>query len=192
MRRKSAGWIRKTSMSASSSTHELRPATPADVPAITAIYGHYVLTHTATFELDPPDEDEMRARMTAIASARMPYWVAEDGGAVVGYCYVAPYRPRPAYRFTVENSVYVAPDRVGRGIGSGLLAKVVAECVPLGLREIVAVIGDSDNRPSIHLHRSAGFTDVGTLRNVGFKFDRWLDTVIMQRSLGDGTPGSCR
>jgi L-amino acid N-acyltransferase YncA len=179
-------------MSVSPSTHELRPATPADVPALTAIYGHYVRTHTATFALDPPDEDEMRARMTAIASAQMPYWVAEHVGAVVGYCYVAPYRPRPAYRFTVENSVYVAPDRVGRGIGTALLAKVVGECVPLGIREIVAVIGDSDNQPSIHLHRSAGFIDVGTLRNVGFKFDRWLDTVIMQRSLDGGPLDSSR
>jgi L-amino acid N-acyltransferase YncA len=173
-------------MSVSSANSGLRPAALADVPAITAIYGHYVRTHTSTFELDPPDEDEMRSRMNAIASVRMPYWVADDAGEVVGYCYVAPYRPRPAYRFTVENSVYVAPGRVGGGIGTALLAKVIDECVPLGLREIVAVIGDSANLPSIHLHRSAGFVDVGTLCNVGFKFDRWLDTVIMQRSLASG------
>lgn len=179
-------------MSPAAARHTLRPATPADVPAITAIYAHYVLTHTATFELDPPDESEMRSRMNAIAAVQMPYWVAEDAGDVAGYCYVAPYRPRPAYRFTVENSVYVAPGQVGRGVGTALLAKVIDECEPMGLREIVAVIGGSDNLRSIHLHRSAGFVDVGTLRNVGFKFDRWLDTVIMQHSLVGGAPDSSR
>jgi L-amino acid N-acyltransferase YncA len=180
------------SSSSSSSDPALRPATTADLPAITAIYGHYVRTHTATFELDPPDVAEMSARMSAIAAVGMPYWVAESADEVVGYCYVAPYRPRPAYRFTVENSVYVAPDRVGRGIGRALLAKVIDECAPLAIREIVAVIGGSDNQASIHLHGSAGFIEIGTLRNVGFKFDRWLDTVLMQRSLGGGTPDSSR
>lgn len=161
----------------------IRPATAADVGAVTAIYGHYVRTHTATFELDPPDEAEMAARMRAVVDAGLPYWVAEKDGAVAGYHYVAPYRPRPAYRFTVENSVYIAPEHVGAGMGRALLARAIADCTALGLREIVAVIGDSDNQPSIRLHRGAGFAHVGTLRNVGFKFERWLDTVIMQRSL---------
>jgi phosphinothricin acetyltransferase len=161
----------------------LRLAGPADVARITAIYAHYVRTHTATFELDPPDEAEMAARMRSIVEAGLPYWVAETMGAVAGYCYVGPYRPRPAYRFTVENSVYVAPEHVGRGLGTALLARTIADCVSLGLREIVAVIGDSANEASIRLHRSAGFVHVGTLRDVGFKFERWLDTVIMQRSL---------
>ena len=166
----------------SGKTFSLRRADLTDLPAITAIYGHYVRTHTATFELDPPDEGEMEVRMRSIGDAGLPYWVAEKSG-VVGYCYVAPYRPRPAYRFTVENSVYIAPEHVGGGIGRALLAQTIEDCIGLGLREIVAVIGDSANQPSIRLHRGAGFVHVGTLRDVGFKFERWLDTVIMQRSL---------
>jgi phosphinothricin acetyltransferase len=160
-----------------------RPAVPADVGAITAIYEHYVLTHTATFEIDPPDEVEMAARMRAVVEAGLPYRVAEKAGRVVGYCYLGPYHRRRAYRFTVEDSVYVAPEEVGRGIGRTLLARAIEDARALGFREIVAIIGDSENEPSIRLHRGAGFAHVGTLRDVGFKFERWLDTVIMQRSL---------
>lgn len=162
----------------------LRPATATDVGAITEIYRHYVRTHTATFEIDPPDEAEMTARMRRISSANLPYWVAERLSEVIGYCYVSPYHLRLAYQFTVEDSVYVRPEHVAKGVGAALLARVIAACAERGYREVIAIIGDSDNQPSIKLHRGAGFTHVGTLKNIGFKFDRWLDTVIMQRSLG--------
>lgn len=162
----------------------VRPATPADIPAITSIYRHYVLTHTSTFEIEPPDEAEMLARMNRICEAQLPYLIAQRNAQVLGYCYVTPYRPRAAYRHTVENSVYVAPDAVGGGIGRALLAKILSVCADRGYREMIAVIGDSANDASIALHRKAGFVDVGTLRNVGYKFNRWLDTVLMQRTLG--------
>lgn len=161
----------------------LRLATPADVPAITAIYGHYVRTHTATFEIDPPDEAEMARRMGVIRDAGLPYWVAAFGPEVAGYCYAGRYHARAAYRFTVEDSIYIAPDRVGRGIGRALLAQVLDQCGALGVRQVVAIVGDSANQPSIRLHEAASFRRVGTLQSVGFKFDRWLDTVILQRSL---------
>ena len=161
----------------------IRPVASTDMPQIAAIYGHYVLTHPAIFEIEPPDAAEMAARMDKIAAARLPYWVAEQEQRVVGYCYVTPYRPRAAYRHTVENSVYVSPDTVAAGIGSTLLQKVMDECARQGYREVIAVIGDSANVPSIRLHQKAGFVHIGTLRNVGHKFDRWLDTVIMQKTL---------
>ena len=161
----------------------IRPAVADDIPAITAIYEHYVLTHPATFEVEPPDAVEMAARMEKIVVAQLPYFVAEQDSRVIGYCYVTPYRPRVAYRHTVENSVYVAHDAVAGGIGSKLMAKVMEECARQGYREIIAVIGDSANEPSIRLHRKAGFVHIGTLRNVGLKFGRWLDTVIMQKTL---------
>jgi L-amino acid N-acyltransferase YncA len=160
-----------------------RPAHANDVTAITALYRHYVLTHTATFEIEPPDETEMADRVRKIQDAHLPYLVAQDDGLIVGYAYVTPYRPRAAYRYTVENSVYVAPDRVGRGIGRVLLDELLAIVRKDGYREVIAVIGDSANLPSIALHRRAGFADVGTMVNVGYKFERWLDTVIMQRTL---------
>jgi L-amino acid N-acyltransferase YncA len=163
---------------------EIREAGEADLPQITAIYAHYVRTHTATFEIDPPDEAEMRKRWSSIRAAGLPYLVAERDGRVLGYCYVTMYRPRPAYRRTVENSVYVAPDCAHRGVGRSLLEKVISACEQAGYREVIAVIGDSGNQASIGLHAKLGFVHVGTLRNVGFKFDRWLDSVIMQRSLG--------
>jgi phosphinothricin acetyltransferase len=169
--------------STASETVAIRPATLADVGAITAIYAHYVLTHTATFEIEPPDEAEIAARMRNVLDRKLPYWVGERSGAVIGYCYMDLYRSRPAYRHTVEDSIYVAPDQVGRGAGRQLLAQAIASCAAQGYREIVAVIGDTANEPSIRLHRSAGFAHVGTLTNVGYKFDRWLDTVVMQRSL---------
>lgn len=161
-----------------------RPAAPADVAAITLIYRHYVLTHTSTFEIEPPDEIEMLSRMNRITQARLPYWIAEQNAQVLGYCYVTPYRPRAAYRHTIENSVYIAPDVVGRGIGRILLSRVLDLCAEQGYREVIAVIGDSANEPSIALHRAVGFVAVGTFRNVGYKFDRWLDTVLMQKTLG--------
>ena len=162
---------------------QIRDVTAADVPAITAIYRHYVLTHTSTFEIEPPDAAEMATRMQRILAAKLPYLVAEIDAEIAGYCYVTPYRPRAAYRFTIENSVYVAPTATARGIGRALLSETLRIVTELGYREVIAVIGDSANVASISLHRKAGFVDVGTLRNVGFKFDRWLDTVLMQRSL---------
>jgi L-amino acid N-acyltransferase YncA len=167
----------------------VRPATDADVPSITAIYGGYVRTHLATFELDAPGHDEMAARMNAIVTAGLPYLAGEIDGQVVGYCYASPFRPRPAYHFTLETSIYVAPGQLGLGIGRRLLQQLVTACDEAGYRELIAAIGDSSNQRSIRVHRSAGYQHVGTYRNVGFKFDRWVDVVLMQRSLREREPG---
>ena len=164
----------------------IRPATPADIPAITRIYAHAVRHGTASFELEPPDEAEMARRQRALLDGGYPYLVAEIGGAVAGYAYAGPYRARPAYRFSVENSIYIAPDMHRRGIGRVLLERLIAECETRGYRLMIAVIGDSAQTPSIALHRAAGFALVGALEGVGYKFDRWLDTVLMQRPLGQG------
>jgi phosphinothricin acetyltransferase len=164
----------------------IRPATPSDIPAITRIYGHAVRHGTASFELDAPDEAEMARRQRALLDGGYPYLVVEIDGAVAGYAYAGPYRARPAYRFSVENSIYVAPDAHRRGIGRLLLERLIAECETRGYRLMIAVIGDSAQVPSIALHRAAGFKLVGALEGVGYKFDRWLDTVLMQRPLGKG------
>jgi L-amino acid N-acyltransferase YncA len=164
-------------------TFHTRPARHGDIGAITEIYRHYVLTHTATFEIEPPDEAEMWTRMQKIVAGGLPYLAAERGDKLVGYCYATPYRPRAAYRHTIEDSVYVAPDSVGLGVGRTLLHEALAACRASGHREVIAIIGDSANTPSIALHQRAGFVHVGTLVNVGFKFNRWLDTVIMQKTL---------
>jgi len=166
---------------------EIRPTTPADLPAITEIYQHAVLYGTATFELIPPDLAEITRRFGALMDGGFPYLVAALEGRVVGYAYAGPYRPRPAYRFSVENSVYVAPEAHRRGIGRVLLDRLIAECEARGYRLMIAVIGDSAQTPSIELHRAAGFKMVGALEGVGYKFDRWLDTVLMQRPLGKGS-----
>ena len=168
------------------SPFSIRAATPADIPAITRIYGHAVRHGTASFELEPPDEAEMTRRMGALVDAGYPYLVAESG-VVAGYAYAGAYRARPAYRFSVENSIYVAPEAHRRGIGRALLERLIAECEARGYRLMIAVIGDSAQAPSIELHRAAGFKLVGALEGVGYKFDRWLDTVLMQRALGQGT-----
>ncbi|MBS9477796.1 GNAT family N-acetyltransferase [Ancylobacter radicis] len=174
----------------SPSTLLVRDATEADMAAVQAIYAHHVLTGTASFEEVPPTLAEMMARRAAVRSHGLPYLVAEvagePGGAVVGYCYATPYRPRPAYRHTLEDSVYVAPDQAGRGIGSALLAALIARCEAGPWRQMVAVIGDSGNAGSIALHARHGFSHVGVLRDVGFKFGGWLDSVLMQRPLGEG------
>jgi phosphinothricin acetyltransferase len=164
----------------------VRPATPADIPAIARIYAHSVRAGTASFELEPPDEAEMTRRMRALLDGGFPYFVAENGGAVVGYAYAGPYRTRPAYRFTVEDSIYIDPAAQRRGVGRALLDRLIDESARRGFRLMVAVIGDSAQLPSIELHRAAGFEMVGTFRNIGFKFDRWLDSVLMQRALGEG------
>lgn len=164
----------------------IRPAQPEDIPAIAAIYAHAVRHGTASFEIAPPDQTEMRRRQRALLDGDFPYLVADLDGAVAGYAYAGPYRPRPAYRFSVEDSVYVAPDRHGHGIGRALLGRLIAESERRGFRQMIAVIGDSAQAGSIALHRACGFQDVGTLRSVGFKFDRWIDSVLMQRPLGPG------
>lgn len=165
----------------------IRSATPADLPAITAIYDHAVRFGTATFELTPPDLAEMTRRYEALMAGGFPYVVAESDGAIAGYAYAGPYRPRPAYRFTVENSVYLDPAAHRRGIGTLLLRDLIAACEAKGYRQMIAVIGDSANAGSIGVHRRTGFTMIGTHPHVGFKFGRWLDTVMMQRSLGEGS-----
>jgi L-amino acid N-acyltransferase YncA len=163
----------------------IRAAVAADIPAITRIYAHAVRFGTASFELEPPDETEMARRQRTLIDDGFPYLVAEADGAVVGYAYAGPYRTRPAYRFSVENSVYVAPEAHGRGIGRALLDRLIAEATARGFRQMIAVIGDSDQAASIALHHAAGFRHVGTIAAVGFKHDRWLDSVLMQRELGE-------
>jgi phosphinothricin acetyltransferase len=164
----------------------VRDATDADMPAIQAIYAHHVLHGVASFEEVPPTLDEMARRRTAVLEAGLPYLAAEVDGAVVGYAYATLYRPRPAYRHTIEDSVYVAPGLGGRGIGRALLRALIERCERGAWRQMLAVIGNSGNAGSIGVHRSCGFELVGTLRSVGFKHGRWVDTVLMQRALGDG------
>jgi len=164
----------------------VRPATPADIPAITAIYRHAVLHGTASFEIEPPDEAEVLRRYEAVVGGGYPYFVAEIDGKVVGYAYANAYRTRPGYRFTVEDSVYISPDAQGKGIGGALLAALIDASTKAGFRLMVAVIGDSRHYASITLHRSAGFTFAGTIHSVGYKFGRWLDSVTMELPLGVG------
>jgi len=164
----------------------IRPATPEDIPAITEIYRPVVLTGTASFELEPPSVDEVRRRFETITSGGYPYLVAEHEGAVIGYSYASAYRTRPGYRFSVEDSVYVVEGQQGKGVGRALLSRLIEECTARGYRQMVAIIGDSAQWASIGLHRKLGFTFVGTLHSIGYKHGRWLDTVIMQRTLGEG------
>ena len=170
----------------------IRPATPADIPAITAVYAEAVRLGTASFELDAPDEAEMRDRMQSLLAGGFPYLVAFRDGDLLGYAYAGPYRLRPAYRFAVEDSIYIAPGVQGAGVGRQLLAVLIAECEQRGFRQILAVIGDGANAASIALHRAAGFRMVGTFTDVGYKFGRWLDSVMMQRALGDGASSAPR
>lgn len=164
----------------------IRPAHEEDLAAITAIYADAVINGTASFELEPPDLAEMKSRRAALIDKGFPYLVAERADHIVGYAYAGPYRPRPAYAFTVEDSIYVAPDAHRSGAGRALLAKLISTCEEKGFRQMVAVIGDSLSAASIGLHQHMGFAHVGTVRNVGFKKGRWLDQVIMQKSLGAG------
>jgi L-amino acid N-acyltransferase YncA len=165
---------------------QLRSARADDAAAIAAIYAGHVLHGTATFELVPPDAAEMAARMRAIADAGQPWIVATRDARLIGYAYAGPYRMRPAYRYTTEDSIYLAPDAVGQGIGRRLLDALLDACEKRGDRQMIAVIGDSHNAASVGVHAAAGFTHVGVLRGAGRKFDRWVDVVLMQRALGDG------
>ncbi len=164
----------------------IRPAAAPDTGAIARIYAHAVRFGTASFELEPPDEAEMARRQRAFVEAGYPYLVAQADGAILGYAYAGPYRARPAYRWSVENSVYVDPEAQRRGIGRALIEELIAEAERRGFRQMIAVIGDSEQVASIALHRAAGFHLIGTLEAVGFKHGRWLDTVLMQRALGPG------
>jgi L-amino acid N-acyltransferase YncA len=168
------------------SSIEIRPTVATDLPAITDIYEHAVRFGTATFELIPPDLAEMTQRFEALIEDGFPYFSAALDGRVVGYAYAGAYRPRPAYRFTVENSVYLQPSVRRRGIGGQLLQRLIHECEARGFRQMIAVIGDSTNAASIGVHSKCGFQMIGTHPNVGFKFGRWLDTVMMQLELGEG------
>lgn len=172
-------------------TLRIRPSTDADIATIAAIYGHHVLHGTASFETEAPDIEEMRRRRADILAKGYPYIVAEDGeGGVIGYAYVSAYRPRAAYRNTVENSIYIRHDAARRGIGRLLLTELILRCEALGLRQMIAVVGDSANIASVRLHEALGFRLIGTLASVGRKHGRWLDSVLLQRALGegDGTP----
>ncbi len=164
----------------------IRDSRPSDVPAICAIYGESVRNGVASFEIEPPDEAEIARRRDGILAGGFPYIVAEDDGKIVGYSYAGPYRPRPAYRFTVENSVYVAPNQLRKGIGRALLPALIASCETAGFRLMVAVIGDSANHASIALHAAFGFQHAGLLPSVGWKHGQWLDSVLMTRQLGPG------
>jgi len=164
----------------------IRAATADDADALAAIYGHHVLTGFGTFETEPPEPEEMARRRAAVADRGLPYLVAEDAGRVLGFAYAGPFRPRAAYRYTVEDSVYVAPDATGRGVGRAVLTEVLRQCEALGVRQVIAVIGDSQNAGSIGLHRSLGFEHAGIGKSFGFKHGRWVDIVWMQKSLNGG------
>lgn len=164
----------------------IRPAAAADIAAVARIYAFAVKHGTATFEIDPPDEAEMARRHAALVDRGYPYLVAERDGSIAGYAYAGTYRARPAYRWSVEDSIYIAPEFFRQGVGSALLMRLIAEAEARGFRQMIAVIGDSAQIPSIAVHAEAGFAHIGTLRSVGFKHGRWLDTVLMQRALGAG------
>ncbi|WP_119273057.1 GNAT family N-acetyltransferase [Taklimakanibacter deserti] len=168
----------------------LRPATEADMPGVQRIYGDHVATGLASFEEAPPSVDDMRARFRSLKSGAFPYIVAERKAEIVGYAYAGPYRTRSAYRFTIENSVYVDRHAAGEGIGRALLSQLIQDCEKGPWRQMIAIIGNSGNRASIALHESLGFHMVGTLREVGFKHEQWVDTVLMQRALNTKATGN--
>jgi L-amino acid N-acyltransferase YncA len=167
----------------------IRPSTDADLPAITAIYSHHVLTGTGTFEVDPPSIDDMRGRRGDVLVKGLPWLVAVQNDEVVekvvGYAYCNWFKPRPAYRYSAEDSIYLSPEAAGKGIGRMLLAELLAQAQRAGVRKLIAVIGDSANASSIAVHKSAGFKPVGVLKSCGWKFDKWLDVVMMDKALGE-------
>jgi L-amino acid N-acyltransferase YncA len=164
----------------------IRPAAAADLPAVTAVYAHNVLHGTGTFELDPPDLAEMTRRHADVTGKRLPWLVAESAGQVLGYAYANHFRPRPAYRFCLEDSIYLHADARGRGVGRLLLAELIAQCQAAGARQMLAVIGDAANAGSIGVHAALGFVHTGVLKSAGWKFGQWRDVVLMQRALGQG------
>ena len=164
----------------------LRPSQEPDLPAIAAIYGHHVLHGSGTFETEPPSLADMTARRTEVLARQLPFLVAEDSGRILGFAYCNWFKPRPAYRFSAEDSIYLAPDVHRRGLGRALLAELAAQAQAAGVRKLIAVIGDSANASSIGVHRSVGFEQVGVLKSSGWKFERWLDVVLMEKPLGAG------
>ncbi|MBK8073566.1 MAG: N-acetyltransferase [Ramlibacter sp.] len=164
----------------------IRPSRDDDLPAITAVYAHHVLHGTGTFETTPPGETDMAARRADVLSKGLPWLVAEEDGQVLGFAYCNWFKPRPAYRFSAEDSIYLAPQAHGRGLGRELLTALAAQAEARGVRKLIAVIGDSANAGSVGVHRSCGFTPVGVLRSCGWKFGRWLDVVLMEKVLGAG------
>lgn len=164
----------------------IRDATPDDIAQIQQIYAHHVLSSTATFEVTPPTAAEMTERLQKVHDAGLPWLVAERDGRVVGYCYASPYRPRPAYRYTIEDSVYLAGGESGKGIGRALLTALIERCEKGPWRQMIAVIAGTQNQSSIALHRNLGFAHVGTQPDTGYKFGQWIDVVFMQRALGPG------
>lgn len=166
--------------------NSIRPSQDADLPAIAAIYAHHVRHGTGTFEIDPPSLADMTARRAEVLARGLPWLVAELDGRVVGYAYCNWFKPRPAYRFSAEDSIYLAPAAHGQGLGRALLAALLARAQAAGVRKMIAVIGDSANAGSIGVHRALGFAQVGVLASCGWKFGRWLDVVLMDKALGDG------
>ena len=164
----------------------IRTSQPEDIPAISAIYAHHVLHGTGTFELEPPSQQEMASRRSEVLAKGLPYLVAVDGKQVLGFAYCNWFKPRPAYRFSAEDSVYVTPDAQGLGLGRALLTELAAQAEKAGVRKLIAVIGDSANTGSIAVHRSVGFSHVGVLKSCGWKFDQWRDVVMMDKALGLG------
>ena len=165
----------------------IRPSREADLAAITAIYAHHVLNSTGTFETEPPGESDMASRRADVLNKRLPYLVAVDNGEVVGFAYGNWFKPRPAYRYSVEDSIYLAPGQHGKGLGRALLAELLARCEAVGIRKIMAIIGDSANAASVGLHEALGFEHVGKINACGWKFGAWRDIVIMQKTLGIGS-----
>jgi len=164
----------------------IRPSQPEDIPAITAVYAHHVLTGTGTFETDPPSETDMSNRRADVLSKGLPYLVAVDGEKVLGFAYCNWFKPRSAFRFSAEDSIYLASDALGKGLGRALLTELMAQAEKAGVRKLIAVIGDSANTGSIGVHRSVGFSNTGILKSCGWKFEKWLDVVLMDKALGLG------
>jgi L-amino acid N-acyltransferase YncA len=168
----------------------IRPSRDQDLPEIAAIYAHHVLHGTGTFETDPPSEADMKARRADVLAKGLPYLVAEDGGRVLGFAYCQWFKPRPAYRFSAEDSIYLHPDAQGKGLGKELLAELARQAEAAGIRKLIAVIGDSANQGSVGVHRTLGFQPVGVIQSCGWKFGKWLDIVLMEKQIGagDSTP----
>ncbi|TXT37250.1 MAG: phosphinothricin acetyltransferase [Comamonadaceae bacterium] len=164
----------------------IRPSQLADIPQITQIYAHHVHHGTGTFEIEPPTEEDMSLRRMDVLGKKLPYIVATEGERILGYAYCNWFKPRPAYRYCAEDSIYLAPESVGKGLGRTLLAELIRQAELAGVRKLIAVIGDSNNRGSIGVHQSTGFNHVGTLKSCGWKFERWLDVVMMEKPIGQG------